>query len=209
VQNWNDVEIDNFCSRLQLPEPIIEIEGKPEASVGVQVVWRPLLDTNVLMIGGSGGRNESGAWSSGGSRLFPQYVQSCFFPQGHRAVRASFMAGITTGIWELQIDKIPPGGYVLVRFLTSNSKTFTKYLEFANAPIWPFPTNAAPAKPDIADTNAVRFSLEGQYQFQSEIKPGTQHFFMPLQFDQATRGLSSLPVQADFGHWLPVLLRFE
>jgi len=172
LRNTNDVELDNVCSRLQLPEPIVETPEKPEKLIGTQLEWRPLINTNVLINGGNAGRNDGGGWIAGATKMFPEYIQPCFFPSDHRGTKYSFMAGVTTGVWELQVDKIPPGGYVLIRFITSKSPSFTNYISFANEPLWAGPTN-----PSLTpDTNELRFYFEGQYQFQSEIKPGTHCF---------------------------------
>jgi hypothetical protein len=204
IRNANDVAIDNFCSRLQLPESIVETQGNPEKSVGTQIEWKALINTNILVKGGNGGRSDHGSWFAGGE-VFPLYVQPCFFPKGPRWRKQAFMTGITTGIWELQIDKMPPGGYVLIRFITSKAIEFTNYITFVNEPVYAGFTNASP---QVTDPNELRFSFEGQYQFQSEIKPGTQHFFVPLVFDPTNRSLSSLPIQADVGSWHPVFFRF-
>ncbi len=109
LRNTNDVEIDNLCSRLQLPEPIVETEGTSEKFVGTQVEWRALLNTNILVKGGTAGRTGSGLWISGGGSAFPQYSDPCFYPPDARGIKAVFMEGLDTGIWELQVDRIPPG----------------------------------------------------------------------------------------------------
>ena len=206
VRNTNSVELDNFCSRLQLPEPIIETDGEPEKSVGTQVIWRSLLNTNIL-VNGTGGRTEGGAWVGAQSMVYPLYVEPCFIPEmfGKRGSKGAFLSGITTGVWELQIDKLPPGGYVMIRFITSKSSDYKNYLSLANTPLWQEP----PHPSTIPDTNELRFYFEGQYQFQSEIRPGTQHFFVPLMIEANSRNMSSLPVQSDVSHWHPVTLQFQ
>jgi hypothetical protein len=201
LRNTSDVELNNLCSRIQLPEPIVETPEPPEKFIGTQLDCKPTIKSNVL-VKGTGGRG----WVGGASAVYPQYVEPCFWPDSNRGLKGSLMSADTaTGIWELQVDKIPPKGYVRVRFITSTAPEVTNYVTFANTPLWSSPPNPQ----TVEDTNELRFHFEGQYQFQSEVKPGTQRFFVPLIYDQKTRNLSSLPATSDVGHWHAITMRYE
>jgi hypothetical protein len=61
----------------------------------------------------------------------------------------------------------------------------------------------------MPDTNELRFHFEGEYQYRAEGRMGRQHFLVPINFDLEQRVLSSLPVQAENGHWHTVTLVFQ
>jgi hypothetical protein len=129
--------------------------------------------------------------------FFPKYVEG-------EKMRTS-RAGDITGVWELTVDRLPPGGRVSISFLSSNASEGTNYINLASVPLW----SLAPNPEATPDTNELRFSLEGEYQYRSESKPGRQHFLVPITFDADQRVLSSLPIQADNAHWRTVTLIFQ
>jgi hypothetical protein len=200
VRNLNDVEIDNFCARLQLPEPILETTATNQ-TVGTLVGWRPLLLK--LLTTGTAGRSPGGMWIGPTSAVFFVYPDECFFPkdaQGRGQQTEHSGAGNVTGVWELTIDKLPPFGHVSIEFLTHNTTEATNYIRFANTPLCQLPPVSRP------DTNELKFYLEGEYWYPGNIKPGKQHLLVPISFDPNQRKFSSLGVQADLGRWHPTLM---
>jgi hypothetical protein len=124
IRNANVVSIENFCSRLQLPEPIcatIETNRPP----GTVIDWRPL--TTKVTIAGTGNRSLLGPGSSANF----VYSPPCFFPEGNKAQLSGYFANVDrTGVWELTIDRLPPNGIASLMFLTSNEDAATNYIAF-------------------------------------------------------------------------------
>lgn len=201
IRNYSEVEIDNLRSRFQIPEPIISTK-EVNQSVGTLVGWRPLKIE--ILTTGSAGRSSGGMWIGGGSSVNFLYPELAFNPytDPHQQQVQLSGAGDKTGVWELTIDRLPPSGYASVLFFTSDSDAMTNYTEFANAPLWKSP----PHPSTVADTNELRFSLEGEYQFQALNKPQKQYFLVPIAFDAKSRTMSSLIMQTNIGHWHPVIL---
>ena len=203
VRNASDVPIDTFCSRLQLPEPISRTT-ETNATVGTAIGWRLLMDK--IIVKGTGGRTEGGLWIGPTSKVTFVEQNMAFFPKHARGEKGgTSRVGDITGIWELTIDRLPPGGHVSLCFLSSNAAEATNYMELATVPLWSLPPNPQ-ATPD---TNELRFSLEGEYQYRAEGKPGRQHFLVPIKFDADQRVVSSLPIQPDIGNWHTVTLNFQ
>jgi hypothetical protein len=232
IRNANDIPIENFCSRLQLPEPVyatFETNLPPGTSIG----WRPL--TTKVTINGSGSRSTLGPASS----VNYLHSQPCFFPAGNRAQLSSYNDGNEmTGVWELTIDKLPPHGVASIMFLTSSSVEATGYLSFVKTA---FTNDGAtlsastegttnggfimhnltvalivhtnkvinPKEDWHLGTNELRFSVEGIYQFAAEGKPGTRHFLVPLAFNEEQHTLASLAIQPDDGKWKRVMMEYQ
>lgn len=202
LRNNNDVELLNFCSRLQLPEPITSTI-ETNNSIGVSFGWKPLKVE--ILVNGTGGRTAGGLWLGPSSTNYFHYPEACFIPPTHRGQQMQLSgAGDVTGIWELTVDKLPPGGYVSFLFTTDDSPNCTNYIKFATTPLWQSPPNPQ----TLADTNELRFSLEGQFQFMQANKLETQHFLVPIEYDADQRGMSSLGVRDNLVDWHPVLLEF-
>ena len=207
IRNYGEVEIDNFRSRLQIPEPIVSTRVV-NCSVGTLVGWRPLKIE--LLTTGSAGRGPGGIWigpSSAGYFLYPELAFNPYIcvPDGmhYRGQEVVFSgSGEFTGVWELTIDKLPPSGFASVQFYTSDSDRFSNYVCFAQGPKLPERLKAS----TVIDTNELRFSLEGEYQFQWLQKPQQQYFLMPIVLDTNSRALSCMAVQTNIGSWHPVIL---
>lgn len=199
VQNF-DVEIDNFCSRLQLPEPI-SFTIETNQPVGASTGWRPLLDR--IVVNGTGGRN----WIGGGSSVTWLDSRPCFYSTNLMGEKLSISKnGDTTGIWELTIDKLPPRGFVSVLFITSDDEQAANYIKLASVPAWQgIPPNPK-SKPD---TNELDFLMAGNYQFQAANKPGNQFFLVPILFDSEQRKISSQNTQSDVGRWHACFMIFQ
>jgi hypothetical protein len=233
VRNSNDVEIDNFCSRLQLPEPIdatIETNLPPGTMIG----WRPLLTK--YSITGTGNKRFLGPNSS---RNYLFYPSACFFPAGNKGQLTGYSeGGDLTGVWELTIDKIPSHDTVSLSFLTSNDGDATNYIALANTE---FKTNGAaisttmrgdgnggsilmnltmaiiintnyavnPKEDWHFGTNWLRFYFEGLYQYPAVGKPGSQHFLVPFVFNKNAGAISSLPIRSEDGKWRRVLIEYQ
>jgi hypothetical protein len=90
-----------------------------------------------------------------------------------------------------------------VLFFTSDSDAMTNYTVFANTSIWANPTNHIST---IVDTNELRFSLEGEYQYQALNKPQKQYFLVPISFETNSRTMSALGMQTNIGNWHPIIL---
>ncbi len=200
ISNTNEVEIENFCSRLQLPEPITETL-KTNRPAGTQIGWRPLLVG--LRVNGSGGRSETGLWVGPASAVHFDYPEECFVAKERRGHKTEHSGpGTVTGIWELTVDKLPAGGHISLQFITSSAPEATNYIRFAREPLWQSP----PDPQTIPDTNEVRFLFEGEYHYQALGKSGKQYFLVPLVFNEQQRSLSSLRAERSVGHWHPVTL---
>ena len=106
VHNTSDVEIENFSSRLQFPEPISETLDI-QHSIGTAIGWRSL--TDIMLIEGNGGRTAGGMWSGGASTNTFINAVSSFSPDFNRGERMTVHnLGDKTGVWELTIDRVPP-----------------------------------------------------------------------------------------------------
>ena len=201
VRNLSEVAIDDFCSRLQLPEPISETI-ETNLTTGTVMGWRPLLDK--LLVKGTAGRTETGLWIGPTSTVIFADANMCFFPKDSAGQLGSIAKeGDITGVWELTIAKLPPGGQVLISFLTSNGKSGQNYIQLPNSPVWRRNPNEG------LDANELIFLVEGEYRYQADFKPGRQQFLVPLQFNSSTRITTSLTVQPDIGKWRPIMLSFQ
>ncbi len=167
--------------------------------------WKPLLDR--LSIAGTGGRTEGGLWIGPTSAVHFIETTPCYFYPGKTRGQLGTIskAGDVTGVWELTIDKLAPRGNVEILFLTSVTARGSNYAEFASVPLWASPPNPQ----SDPDTNELRFYFEGEYRCQRDGKPAKQNFFVPIQFDNSQRRLSSLPTESDISHWHPVTLVFQ
>ena len=96
------------------------------------------------------------------------------------------MTGLHTGVWEFEIDKVPPGGFVLTRFFFVGFVGVYKLYSIGTRTSL---EGDPPIRAQFRNTNELRYSFEGRYQFQSEIKPGTQHFFVPIIFSTTKAGI--------------------
>lgn len=232
IRNVNSIAIENFCSRLQLPEPIsttIETNHPP----GTVVDWHPL--TTKVTIAGTGSRSVLGPNS------VAEFVYSspCFFPEGNKAQLSGYYANVEkTGVWELTIDKLPPGGVASVMFLTSNEDEATNYVQFVKtaftndgATVWSTSQGTTNGSLNIHNvgiamiihtnkviytkdnwrlgTNELRFSFEGLYQYPAGGKLSIQRFLVPLACDAYSRRIASLAVQPDDGKWKRVMIEFQ
>jgi hypothetical protein len=200
VRNLNDVEILNFCSRLQLPEPIEHFPiAKIEKTVGVEIGWRSLgLD---LSIEGTAGRSESGLWIGPTSAVHFVYPHPCYIAADERGWSTEHSGGgKLTGVWELTVNRLPPKGLVSIDFFTSDATDATNYIRFAGTPHW------QRATPPVPRTNELRYFFEGEFQYANGGKFESRQFFVPIMFEDATRTISSLSPQTNVGKWRPVTL---
>ena len=203
VRNSSDVAIESFCSRLQLPEPISETL-QTNLTPGTTIGWHPLVDR--IVIKGTGGRTQSGLWLGPTSRISFVEEPMAFFPRFAKGEIGTFSrAGDLTGVWELNISRLPPGGYVSLSFLSSNDREGTNYIAMASVPLWSLSPNPQRAP----NTNELRYSFEGEYGYAEGAKMQKQHFLVPIIYDDAARLSYSLPIQKDCGKWHPVTLVFQ
>jgi hypothetical protein len=231
IQNFNDVEIEDFFARFQFPEPIIAtIESN--LPPGTLIDWEPSLTR--YSISGIGSKSFLGSASTR-HYLYP----SDFFFLGNRGQLTGFSdGGDMTGVWKLIIDKLPAYGVVSLSFLTDNEDDSTNYIALANTE---FKTNGAaisitaqgdgkggvinrnltmaiiintnyavnPKEDWHFGTNWLRFYFEGSYQYPAAGKLGSQHFLVPFVFDTNNRAISSLPIQAEDGRWRRVMIQYQ
>jgi hypothetical protein len=204
VQNTDEVGIENFVSRLQLPEPVLTTIETNKAA-GAAIGWRPLLDK--LTVLGTGGRSEGGLWISPTSSVHFVAPQEAFVYSGPLRSQLGTISkpGDITGIWELTIDKLPANGFVEMLFVTSIAPQGKNYAVFANMP---FPQNISDGH-QTPDTNELRFYLEGQCQHPRDTRLYRQQFFVPFDFNPVNRKVSSKEVRRDIGKWNPVALTFQ
>jgi hypothetical protein len=231
IQNANDIEIENFISRLQLPEPIsttVETQLPP----GIVIGWEPLLTR--FSITGTGNRSYIGP-NSTRNYLLPM---PHFFPGNHAQLTGYSEGGDLTGVWQLTIDKLPPKSVALISFLTMNDGDATNYIALANTE---FKTNGAaisttmrgdgnggaivmsftmamiintnyannPREDWHFGTNWLRFYFEGLYQYPAAGKTGSQNFLVPFVFDTNSRAISSFPIKTEDGNWRRVMIEYQ
>lgn len=231
IRNYNDMEIDDFYSRLQLPEQVIttiETDLPPGTVIG----WQPFLTR--YSITGTGNKSLLGP-ASARHYLYPA---AYFFP-GNRAQLTGFSDGSDmTGVWQLTFNKLPPHGVVSLSFLTTSEGDATNYIGLVN---YEFKTNGAtftttmqgtnnggsilhnlmfamivhtnkvvePNEDWRLGTNELRFYFEGSYQYPAVDKPGNQHFLVPFVFDTNNLTISSLPTQPEDGKWRRVMIQYQ
>jgi hypothetical protein len=58
-------------------------------------------------------------------------------------------------------------------------------------------------------TNALKFSIEGRFQYQERDKVIDQRFLVPLTYEPRTRSVKVAPVRATDGHWRRIILEFQ
>jgi hypothetical protein len=183
VVNLNEVELQNFVVRFQLPEPVIEsliIESRP---AGVEISWNACRMSLFLVGEGASAKPLPG----GGAQITT-------------APRAGASAGISgggevcspdmnnknmapTGIYQLQIERIPASATIQLGFLTSNDpKNF--YLEITK---------------NESDLTSLRYFGDGTYQLVSDGRQVTRPIFVELSFDPNIRAITSLPSSGERG----------
>jgi len=219
VRNTNPVDILYFCSRFQLPEPVVMTNQQKDKSVGVEIdAWRPLRAARNVAVSGQGASvsRQGSAYqytvSSPGSSAAAAglaVLDGCFDPGEQRPLMASVgRPGDLTGIWELSIAKLPPSGFVRIYFSTSNGPEATNYITVTTGGWMPglkqTPEVAAMTRPR---PDGLFFYWEGEFQFNADGRLGKQRFFVPLFFN-AQRRLTQSRVQADKGPWDPVTVNF-
>jgi hypothetical protein len=203
LRNTSAVQMDNFCSRLQLPEPIA---GTIETNltVGSALGWRPILDK--LLVHGTGGRTQGGLWIGPTSAVLYADTPICFFPKDVRGQLGGLSReGDLTGIWELTVDKLPPGGLLSLLFITSAAPEAINYMALANTALWQSPPHPSPTP----DTNELRHFFEGEYQYNTSQKPAKRYFFVPIMYNTVERKFHSRAAQAEVGAWHPVNLVYQ
>jgi hypothetical protein len=226
VRNETDVEIANLISRVQLPEPIYD-SVETNCPPGTSVEWSPIIEP--ITVSGIGSKSIIGP----ASVVYHPIPHVGFFPSGAQGeLFKSSKEGDLTGVWELTVDKLPRKRSVSVLFLTYNGTNATNYLELVNTE---FKTNGAQITAAIQGTtsgaviihnlsftatlnnnrdyhfgtNALRFSVEGQFQYQFEGKPRDQHFLVPISFESMERRISSKGIQTGDGHWRRIIVEFQ
>lgn len=231
IRNPNDVEVDNFISRFQFPEPIsstIDTDLPPGTVIG----WQPILTR--YSITGIGSKSFLGPNSSRNILLPVTY-----FFSGNRGQLTGYSdGGDRTGIWQLTINKLPSHGVVSISFLTDNEGDSTNYIALANTE---FKTNGAAISTTMRGdgkggsiimnftmaiiintnyavnpnedwhfgTNWLQFYFEGLYQYPAAGNPGSQNFLVPFIFDANDRTISSMPIQARDGKWRRVTIEYQ
>ena len=231
IANYSGTEIDNFRARLQLPEPIktnLEIVSSP----GMSIEWRPLLTK--FTVTGVGNHKFLGPQSMLHQAL-PQFL-SMPWDNAAQLTRISD-SGDMTGVWELEIDKLPPGSQSEISFITTDEGDATNYISLAN---YEFKTNGGTVAVSLQGTtnggvllhdltmamivqtnasisnqdwhlgtNELRFSLDGWYDYTARDKLQSLHFLVPFIFDPTNRALSSRPIQVGTANWKLVRMEYQ
>ena len=203
VINPSQAPIENFCARLQLPEPIVNI-AETNSSPGASFDFHAILLR--MLVDGEGGRTRGGLWLGGTSTNYMVYPDLCFRPEGKRDLKGCISgAGEITGVWELSISTLPAkGGRVQIEFITSNSGDATNYVEFVKIPMW----SSQPRPSKIPDKNELQLYFEGRYDYRSGDDFLSRYFFIPIAFDESQRICQAMKTQTEIGHWHPVLVEF-
>lgn len=203
VRNRGDAIIQSFNSRLQFPEAISETI-RTNVSFDAHLVWRPL--ASEIIIKGTGGRTEGGLWLGPTSKVSFVEQERGFFPNFAKGQKYSTSrAGDITGVWELTIGTLPPHSHLSLSFVTSIGREGTNYMDLATVPLWSIQLESRRA----ADTNELRYSLEGEYCYPTHNEALRQHFLVPIRYDDNKRAATSLPLQPDNAGWNTVILDFE
>lgn len=174
VRNPNRAELWTVVLRFQLPEPVVGrmvIESKP---AGVEITWNACrMGLSVIGNGASaspvpgGGFVISTAPKAGASATAVGGSEVCSPDMNNRRLSP-------TGIYQLQIDRMPALTPIRLAFLTSDDPE-SFYLHTAR------------------HTNRSSYCGRGTYQFVSEGRTETFSIFVGLSFDPASRTITSMP----------------
>jgi hypothetical protein len=97
-----------------------------------------------------------------------------------------------THIYELQIDRLPPGHHIKLG-IRSSLKPWTDRDFSFDSPLWA----------GFNDPPAIAFYVDGKFQFDYQGIRGLRPFFAPIGCDKETRAQRFLEVRADYGTWKP------
>jgi hypothetical protein len=187
VENQNNFEIYNFSARIQLPEPIVQSPLIEERPAGVEVLWQPCrmeislagTDATATRTEEGSTRLSTGAAPGSSATLYASRLESC-------SSNASNETLSPTGIYKVQIERLPASSVIRVGFLTSNGPEARRYLS----------SQQRESDPTILD-----YFLDGSYQYMSAGQSQTRLIFVPLKFDQEKRVMTSLPSSGESGKW--------
>jgi hypothetical protein len=226
IRNDSDVEIINLTSRVQLPEPV-HLSLETNCPAGTLVEWNAIVEP--ITVSGTGSKSIVGPASA----IYHSVPHIGFFPLGAQGelFKASKETDMT-GVWELNVSRLARRRSVSILFLTSNGSNASNYLALVNTE---FVTNGAQITTTIQGTtnreiilhnlsftatlngntnyhfgtNALKFSMEGTFQYESEGKTFDQHFLVPIVFDAKQRRMSSREVLTADGHWRRIIVEFQ
>jgi hypothetical protein len=227
VQNEQNVDMEHLVCRVQLPEPIFTPVSTNHPP-GTIVEWRPVIEP--ITLSGTGDRSMVGPSSAVYYNSMPPETSFSAGAQGE--IFKLSRDGDLTGVWELRIDRLPRHAVVSILFLTSNGPSATNYLHLVSTE---FVTNGAQITATAQQTtngtvlihdlsftatlnnntnyhfgtNALKFSVEGRFQYQEKEKAVDQWFLVPLTFDVKQRRISSLPIQTSDDHWRRIIVEFQ
>jgi hypothetical protein len=197
IRNASDVDIFNLRCRLQLPEAIVETSPVNKMA-GVNVEWSPEF-INPIVVSGTVSRGSNGGISLGGHSAIETPINGSQFNRPYKHGTMSIFSGAetgggnATGIWELNLDRLPSNYSVNVEFITSSTETNYNGIWFS---------------PNYTNSD-MRFYLEGEYQFKSNTVMVSQYFFSPITFDEGQRKLSISETRKDFGTNTLVIMQFH
>jgi len=203
IRNQSEAPIGALATRLQLPEPICQTL-ETNATPGTFIGWRPLIED--FLVKGTGGKTEGGLWVGPTSAVYFVSPPIALAPRPDRSQKLSLSRrGDVTGVWELTVNQLPPGGHVSLMFLTSIAADATNYMALASEPLW----KSGPNPEHTPDPNELRYFFEGEFRFSTAEKVVSQYFLAPIGFDPSTRSASLLSTQQSDGTWNVVYLDFQ
>jgi hypothetical protein len=188
VKNPNTVVLTDFIMRFQLPEPVLGgllVENRP---AGVEISWHACRTSFALMGNGASAapagngaiRMSTGAAPGSSATLFGQ-GEVCSSAMDNEKLHR-------TGIYQLQIERLPAIAEIRLAFLTSNGPEDRLYSEISG-------------EDGVSDNAGLPYYGDGRYQYSSGGHTETRDVFVPLQFDRKLRSISSSPSSGEHGKW--------
>ena len=187
LRNPNSIDLLNLIMRFQLPEPVIGEMVVEQRPAGVEISWHACRMSFALV-----GDGASAAPTETGGTVFTtgNTIGSMATLYGQGEVCSSAMDGgklHPTGIYQLQVSRIPAVTEIRLAFLTSNGPGAARYL-------------GAVGRGDSSDSSLEYFG-DGRFQYASGNQIETRDVFLPLRFDRGSRVITSSPSSGEHGKW--------
>ena len=193
VKNTNTIDLDNVVIRFQLPEPVAGGAIVEERPAGVEITWHACRVSASLAGDGAsaaplaGGGTSITTGATAGSAAFLTYsaVEVCSATMDNDTLSP-------TGIYQLQIARLPAATAIRMAFLTSDSPLGNNYMNITK---------------HIKLEDGLPYFGDGRFQYISGNHTDTKDVFVPMQFDWKRRVISSSPSSGEHGKWKLTVIR--
>jgi hypothetical protein len=175
IENKNSVVLHNFTVRIQLPEPIVQEPLIKERPSGVEVILEPCRSESSLTGDSATAKRSNGrmtittANKKGSSATVIFNKEVCAKNINNKVLSP-------TGIYELQIERLPSSSKFSIGFFTSNGAKARKYLE---------------AEEIRSDSMFVDDYIDGSFQVITDGETKKYTIFVELKFDKEKRLIKS------------------